>query len=95
MSEQKSNVVQLSFARARFSIDKFRHNSVIVDEELAMVECGDCGAQLNPIWILARYAREESRLLQLQDSTRIQSEKLAQKQRCKCQHCGRMTPVRV
>jgi ribosomal protein L37AE/L43A len=35
---------------------------VVVDRERCVVECGDCGSQLDPFAVLLRYALEETSL---------------------------------
>lgn len=92
--EAPTNVVCLSEARARFQLGKCRHVHLAVDEDLAEVECADCGAKLNAIAVLARLAREESRFEQRRLAMVAEREKLEAKSRTKCQHCGQMTHVR-
>lgn len=38
------------------------HWHLLIDEEAGLVECGDCGDELDPYMMLARYAEEETRL---------------------------------
>lgn len=93
--EAPTNVICLSEARARFESGKCRHIHLAVDEDLAEVECKDCGAKLNPISVLVRLAREESRFEQRRLAMVAEREKLEVKSRTKCQHCGKMTHVRA
>lgn len=90
-----AKVISLTVVRKRHIAGSCQHNSTLVDEELNTVECADCGALLNPMAILARMARQEtnwanehSRLLDLY-------KKLEHRTRCKCQHCGQMTRIKV
>lgn len=87
-------VICIAAARARFAVAKCSHRNMIVDEDLAEVECQDCGAKLNAVAMLARFASEESRWHRQGVALRELQRKLEEKQRCKCQHCGKMTRVR-
>lgn len=93
MSPRDATVINLTEVRNRYRIDKCQHNRVQVDAELAEVECKDCGAKLNAIAVLVRYATEESRLSQRIEAMKTEREKLEKRVRCKCQHCGQMTRV--
>ena len=78
---------------------KCPHAHVEVDEKLGEVECSDCKAKLNPMWVLGELARKYKERLgnyrQLVVQSRIISQRLEQKQRCKCEHCGRLTRIRI
>jgi hypothetical protein len=65
----------------------------IVDETLAEVECGKCGAKLNPIWVLARLATEDRRYLDAQRRYQEEMARLSERERTKCEHCGHMTRI--
>lgn len=91
---QPANVISLQEARSRFSPGRCRHMSLIVDEELATVECVTCGEKLNPVAVLSRFATKESELQRRIDSLKKLNTALDAKIRCKCQHCGQMTRVR-
>lgn len=67
----------------------------IVDEKLAEVQCGDCGAKLEPVWVLRQLCEKEARwnerrreFLELQEETRGRT-------RTRCQHCDQMTAINV
>lgn len=87
-------VICLTAARERYAAAKCRHRHLLVDEDLAEVECQDCGVKLNPVAMLARFAKEESRWHREGSALRKLRDQLDEKQRCKCQHCGKMTRVR-
>lgn len=89
-----NKVLCLAEARTRYQRGKCQHVHIIVDEELAEVECADCGAKLNPIAVLVRYAREESRLSQNIEGLNKARESLDKRLRTKCQHCGQMTRIK-
>lgn len=67
----------------------------IVDEKLAEVQCGDCGAKLEPVWVLRQLCEKEARwnerrreFLELQEETKGRT-------RTRCQHCDQMTAINV
>ncbi|MEA5281413.1 hypothetical protein [Vibrio parahaemolyticus] len=70
-----------------------RHKSFIVDARLNVVECGDCGAKLNPMWTLTELAARESRYRNHIEQLKAKVEKTEARLRCKCQHCGNMTRI--
>jgi ribosomal protein S27E len=79
---------------------KCRHHQIIVDKELATVKCKQCEAELNPIAMLARMAKEQSTWLWRNQEYRENFQKmkeadliLEKKHRCKCEHCGQMTKI--
>lgn len=75
--------------------DACRHNQVLVDEKLAEVECADCGAKLNPMWVLINLAHEDSLLRTNWAGMRAEIRLLGERTRTKCQHCGKMTRVSI
>ena len=89
----EGNLIVLS--RHRIARGKCRHIRLLVDEDRAYVECQDCGEMLNPMAILCRFAREESRYIYQARALRNWRIKLQEKSRTKCEHCGRMTPVNI
>jgi len=40
------------------------HRNFLVDERSAVVECGQCGEKLNPMWVLQQLARDDARFHQ-------------------------------
>ena len=88
-------LITLTEVRRRHDMEHCQHIQLIVDEALNEIECGDCGARLNPVQALIRFAREESRLFRRQAEIRPLLERLEQKIRTKCQHCGKMTRVNL
>lgn len=92
---EPAKVISLKIARDKYRPDKCRHRHMTVDEELNTVQCDDCGAQLNPVAVLMRFATEESSWTQQANSLRELHKKLDARVRCKCQHCGQMTRIRL
>lgn len=65
----------------------------IVDQALAEVECGRCGAKLNPMWVLTRLASEDRRHEEGQRRYQDEMKRLSDRARTKCDHCGKMTRI--
>ncbi len=95
MGADKMRAGVLSLREARRRLGRCRHDHVVIDEEKALVECDDCGELLNPIYVLVKFAREESVLEGRIEEQRVLQEKINSKLRTKCEHCGKMTRVRV
>jgi len=80
--------------------DKCYHQKFSVDHTLDHVTCDQCGERLNPMWVLKHLTQTESRakwkLYELQEKIVKEKEKIEaarNKIRCKCRHCGKMTPI--
>ena len=65
----------------------------VVDDALAEVECGKCGAKLNPMWVLCRLAVDDRRMEASQKRYEEGLRRLGSRSRTKCLHCGKMTPI--
>lgn len=65
----------------------------IISEELAEVECGRCGAKLNPMWVLGQLAHSDRRMHEAAERYRDEIKRLNERSRTKCQHCGQMTGI--
>lgn len=90
-----AKVISIREARTKYQAGKCAHRRLIVDEQLNTVECEDCGAQLNPVAMLARFAQEESLWQRRGEELNKLHAALDAKVRCKCQHCGQMTRIRT
>jgi hypothetical protein len=67
----------------------------MVDASSAAVTCGHCKQELSPYWVIEELARAEHRYKRLiQDYKRMKGE-AEEKLRTKCEHCNKMTKVRV
>ena len=93
-ADTPTNIISLSEARRRYEVGACRHLQIVVDEDLAEVRCEACGVSLNPIAMLVRLSREESRFEQRRTAMLAEREKLEAKSKTKCEHCGGMTRVR-
>lgn len=69
------------------------HNRILIDEQLAEVECKDCKAKLNPVAVLARLANRDDRLVQERVALKQQVEKLKDRLRFKCGACGHVNNI--
>lgn len=72
---------------------KCRHRKVLLDEARTEVECAECGAMLNPVWLLGEFMRVESIWSQQLAALKKQIAEADAKTRCKCQHCQKMTRI--
>lgn len=90
-SPEVANVISLSEVSERYRHDVCRHRNLLVDADKAEVECADCGVKLNPIAMLARFASEQTRWQRAREGMLEERRKLEEKQRCRCEHCGKLT----
>jgi len=60
---------------------------------LTTIRCLDCEKDINPVVWLAMLAEEWQRVERLTGEYKAAAEKLNEKSRTKCRHCGKMTPV--
>ncbi len=69
-----------------------------VDRKLGSVECGDCGALLNPIYVLEMLAAQETywnmRQRDLTMYLTLINKEIEGRTRTKCTHCGNMTAIK-
>ena len=72
---------------------KCQHGQFLVDEKLAEIECGLCHEKLNPMWVLVRLANDEWRLRDRWALLKADLRLMGERTRCKCKHCGQMTPI--
>lgn len=95
LTDKKDNIITLSIARAAYDKKKCKHLHFLIDEEHQEVTCGDCEMKLNPMWVLTQLARSETRFVRENQIRKETIAKLEAKRRTKCQHCQKMTRVRV
>jgi len=57
---EPAKIISLKVARNKYRPGKCQHKHMTIDEDLATVECDDCGEKLNPVAMLLRFATEES-----------------------------------
>ncbi len=85
--------------RRKYRTDQCRHRGPFqVDTTLACVECGDCGAMLNPLYVLEVLSCHEAywnaRMRDLREFIAYLDKEIEGRVRTKCVHCGNMTPIR-
>jgi hypothetical protein len=77
---------------------RMHHAPIIVDEELAHVECGTCLEKLNPIQVILNYAQHEAGLVSrwhhIKDAIAKQEFQIARKNRVRCEHCSKLTRIK-
>jgi len=69
------------------------HRQVVVDDSLNTVECKLCGETLNPMWVLDQLCDKEHRYYMRLKELNDTANQVAEKLKCKCLHCGKMTPI--
>ncbi len=89
------NVISLSEVCDAYRPGVCRHRNLLVDADKALVECADCGALLDPVAMLLRFAREQTRWQRAREAMIEARRKLEEKQRCRCEHCGKLTRWRA
>ena len=67
----------------------------IIDERLAEVQCGDCGAKLEPVWVLRQLCEKESRWQERKREYMALEQEIRDRTRTRCQHCDQMTAISV
>ena len=79
--------------------EKCPHLSVLINSSLATVTCKDCGGSLDPMWVISNYAEHQKSVYQELRNQLIRvnniEKMLLKKQKTKCKHCGRFTPVKI
>ena len=97
MSEEECFIIRFSDALARFKHKSCPHTEVRVDETLYYIECANCGQRLNPIGWLIDVAKKGERGLFECEIVQKRKERLlkniAARNRCKCEHCGKLTKI--
>lgn len=85
--------------RRRYRQDGCPHKGpYLVDTTLATVECQDCGALLNPMFVLEKLAYRETywnqRKKDLEAYIATLDKEIVGRERTRCTHCGNMTAIR-
>ncbi len=83
----------------RYRQNECKHRGpYILDRKLAAVECQDCGAYLNPLFVLEMLSyREAYWNMRQRDLAKYLAEindEIKERTRTKCTHCGNMTVIR-
>ncbi|MFA0809537.1 hypothetical protein [Microbulbifer epialgicus] len=73
--------------------ERCQHNKFLLDESLESVICGICDTPLDPMWVIQQFANAEHRLFMRMKSLEEIARKAEAKNRCKCEHCNKMTRI--
>ena len=92
------NVISIKEVRnSRYAENKRHscaHKNLLVNKQLAELECADCGSLLNPVqWILSmmhEFIDMEESYQRLSDLRK----QINDRTKTKCQHCNRITLIR-
>ena len=84
--------VESAFVVNNFS-SRCMHNKYILDESLKKVTCGICSKELSPVWVLMQYRNHENRLRMSINALEKVKDRADKKNKCKCEHCGKMTKI--
>lgn len=94
--ENNADIIEIKRAYKR----ECQHGPFIVDMSLDSVECEKCHDLLSPMWVLRELMHHKSKYndhiwKKHEELKRVRDdlEKAKDKARCKCKHCGKMTPI--
>ncbi|EGR3042398.1 hypothetical protein ACOJUY_004334 [Vibrio alginolyticus] len=73
--------------------DECQHLRLSIDQSTNTVWCKDCNEKLDPMWVLNRIAEKHNQFYWNYSELYKKSKKAAEMNRCKCQHCNRMTKI--
>lgn len=92
------NIISFELKKKGYEKNECKHYSLVIDESKWLIECGDCGAQIDPIWHFMRMANKQNTLTYKIDILRRKwidiIAKLKTRTRTKCEHCGKMTNIK-
>jgi hypothetical protein len=69
------------------------HVNILVDPEMAYIECRECGEHLDPVQYLYKLACAERLMTFRAQDMRNYENSIEKKNRCKCEKCGEMTRI--
>lgn len=72
---------------------EIKYVTYLVDPAAAEIECSNCKAKLNPMWVLARLAHDETRYHETAKRYQEEMKRLSERTRAKCECCGYMTRI--
>ena len=79
--------------RHRWDGEKLKHVSYLIREGETEVECGACGTKLDPMFVLRLLANEETKWHKNARNYQDAMKRLSDRERTKCDHCGKMTRI--
>lgn len=74
-------------------VSRCSHSKFKLDTSLDRVYCGICGEGLNPMWVIKQFASTEHRLFERLRYLEREAEKAENKNKYKCERCGKMTAI--
>jgi DNA-directed RNA polymerase subunit RPC12/RpoP len=94
--ESGATVISIEVIRRRRykAPDECVHRSVLVNEELAELECRSCHAKLNPISWVMKIHDTWAEIRRLYSTHHAELERLNQKRRVRCPHCNTFHDLR-
>lgn len=87
------NVINLFERRSIYCDRKIWHGPFIFDPNGNECECKTCGAKFHPMAVIEMLANQESRYNRKAKEAIAIEEKVKDKNRCKCEHCGKITKI--
>jgi ribosomal protein S27E len=97
LPDEKGNVISLEVVRESIYYRRLKktcpHQAVTIDPLLSQIECRTCGEKLNPVEWLAMMAEEWGRVKRMYEDLITVRDEVETRQRVKCKHCGRLTPI--
>ena len=67
----------------------------LIDPKTHKIECEKCKLVFEPMAVLLELAQAESRWHNSLERMKDASAKLEQKKRCKCEHCNKITRIKI
>ncbi|WP_036058306.1 hypothetical protein [Leptospira sp. P2653] len=102
MSEDESKVIQFKelgtwSVKKSNKKPKCNHDSAYIVEGSPYLQCQACEEDLDPIWFMTRIANQEQakewRVKHLTDVINDMNQEIENRNRVKCEHCGKFTKV--
>ncbi|MGY3615718.1 hypothetical protein [Bradyrhizobium sp. USDA 10063] len=72
---------------------RMQHVGYLIREGETEVECGHCHTRLDPMFVLRMMATEETQWLRTRKAYVEEMQRLNERRRTKCDHCGQMTRI--
>jgi hypothetical protein len=64
-----------------------------VDEDSGDCKCLGCGERVTAIFVLVQLMKQESRWNRTREAYQAEMQRLKERERTKCQHCGQITRI--
>jgi hypothetical protein len=69
------------------------HRRFTIVAKLAQVTCSDCKERMDPMYALIQLVRQETSYHELHARYQDEMQRLAERSKTKCQHCGQITKI--